>query len=138
MTFGQDPVPATTAPEITPEAAAEIFELLKTRSLASAREVHGSKYPLQFFYAVEAEFKRLQQEFTSYMGGKLLEAEVSHFDEETGEKVVDSEAVYYVPTTETDLLAQVSSDLLDIKDVLNVIEPGGIWLDYKNSFKITE
>ena len=137
MTFGQDPAPVSDAPQITKSDAADIFELLKTRSLASARVASGSKYPLQFFYEVDNEFKRLQREFNEYMSGKLLTPEVSHFDEETGEKVIDTPAVYYEATTETDLLAQVSSDLLDTKKVLNEIEPGGIWADFKASFNAT-
>ncbi len=137
MTFGQDPVPAKAIPVITQEAAVEIFDLLKIRSLSSAREVNGSKYPLQFFYAVDEEFARLEKEFSSFMNGKLLKAEEATYDEE-GVKTVTKEAVYYAPTTETDLLAQVSSDILVVKDVLNEIEPGGIWADYKALFNTTE
>lgn len=138
MTFGQDPIPATTLPEITAEAAQEIFNLLKTQSLASAREANGSKYPLQFFYAVDKEFKRMAKEFNEWASGKVIAPEVSHFDEETGEKVVDTPEVRYELTTETDLVSKVSSDILNSLDVLNVIEPEGIWKNYVDSFKTTE
>ena len=138
MTFGQDPIPVTPVRIITQAEAQEIFDLLKIQSLASAREAHGSKYPLQFFYAVDNEFKRMTKEFNEWASGKVITPEESHFDEETGEKVVDVAEVRYKLTTETDLVLKVSSDILDSLDVLNEIEPNGIWNDYVNSFKTTE
>ena len=138
MTFGQDPAPVQTEEVLTPEVATIIFDKLKTASPTTAfTSQENSEYPFSFFVEVLDEFNRLHKEFTSYMSGKLLTPEVATYTDE-GEKVVEQPAVYYVPTTETDLLAQVESDLLDKKDVLNEIEPGGIWENYKSSFNETE
>jgi hypothetical protein len=91
---------------------------------------------LNEYIEVYNEVERIKQEINSLMNGKLLEAEVSHYDDE-GNKIIDSEAVYYNPTTQVDLIAQIESDL-DVADVLEVMKAGRTWTQFKDSFNLEE
>jgi flagellar motor switch protein FliG len=137
MTFGQDPAPVSTTSELTPELAAEIFDKLKTASPTTVftDPANDSKYDWDHVQAVVDEFKQMVKEFNEWASGKVITPEESHFDEETGEKVVDVEEVRYELTTETDLISKVNSDILDSKKVLNEIEPNGLWNEYKALFE---
>ena len=105
--------------------ASEIYGLIQGApelSLAELASVQDTEYLYTSLLEVKSEIDRIVRELREYKNGKLLQAEVSHYTEE-GEKVIDSEAVYYEYTTDEDLAEQVSSDYLDvmtiIEDVLN-------------------
>lgn len=105
--------------------ASEIYSMIQGApelSLAELASVQDTEYLYTSLLDVKSEIDRIVRELREYKNGKLLQAEVSHFTEE-GEKVIDSEAVYYEYTTDEDLAEQVSSDYLDvmtiIEDVLN-------------------
>ena len=99
--------------------------------------------PITISAFVKAEIKSLESQIISKMKGSyLLTGEESHFDEETGEKVVDVEAVYFKPTTEVALKNSISSDLLDVDLLVTDVrvwsdgkpDESPTWVDYKNSF----
>jgi len=102
----------------------EIYELIKNNpSLSPAQIVNleGVNYLYSSIKMIKKEIDRVVRELNEFKNGKLLQAEVSHFDEETGEKVIDSEAVYYEYTTDEDLASQVSSDYLDVATIIEDI-----------------
>jgi hypothetical protein len=103
----------------------EIYGFIKNNPALSPAQIinlEGVNYLYSSIKMIKKEIDRVVRELREFKNGKLLQAEVSHFTEE-GEKVIDSEAVYYEYTTDEDLAAQVSSDYLDvmtiIEDVLN-------------------
>lgn len=117
-----NPEPTTSTPEITSEVAQAIYTLIKTHGDADkAYKLKGnSDYEPEHFTAVDREVDRIVRELNEFKAGKLLQAEVSHIDE-SGEKVIDSEAVYYEYTTDEDLALQVSSDYLDVSLIITDI-----------------
>jgi len=103
----------------------EIYGFIKNNPALSPAQIinlEGVNYLYSSIKMIKKEIDRVVRELREFKNGKLLQAEVSHFTEE-GEKVIDSEAVYYEYTTDEDLASQVSSDYLDvmtiIEDVLN-------------------
>ena len=121
MDFEQQPTYSTSA--LTVDIAQDIYELIKTYGTADkAYKLKGnSDYEPEHFEIVDKEIDRLVRELNEYKNGKLISAEVSHIDESTGEKVIDSEAVYYEYTTDEDLANQVSSDYLDVSLIITDI-----------------
>jgi len=123
MDFNEQPTNST--PALTAGIAGQVYELIKQFGNAdNAYKLKGdSSIDPEHFVLVDKEIDRIVKELREYKAGKLLEAEESHYDEETGEKVITKEAVYYEYTTDEDLAEQVSSDYLDvatiIEDVLN-------------------
>ena len=117
------PKPTTSTTPLTAEIAQTVYNLIKQfGNIDKAYKLKGdSIIDPEHFEAVDKEIDRVVRELNEFKNGKLLQAEVSHFDEETGEKVIDSEAVYYEYTTDEDLALQVSSDYLDIATIIEDI-----------------
>lgn len=102
----------------------EIYGLIKNNPALSPAQIvnlEGVNYLYSSIKMIKKEIDRVVRELNEFKNGKLLQAEVSHFDEETGEKVIDSEAVYYEYTTDEDLAEQVSSDYLDVATIIEDI-----------------
>jgi hypothetical protein len=62
----------------------------------------------------------------SYASGRIIQPLIKHYEPlNDGEMklVIDQLEVKYIMTTETDLINQVSSELLSVRDILNDIEP---------------
>ena len=118
MDFNEQPTNST--PALTAEIAGQVYNLIKQYGNADKayKMKGGSSIDPEHFTAVDKEIDRIVRELREFKNGKLLQAEVSHFDEETGEKVIDSEAVYYEYTTDEDLALQVSSDYLDVATII--------------------
>ena len=121
MEFTEQPTNST--PALTVEVAQTIYGLIKTYGSADkAYKLKGnSDYEPEHFSIVDKEIDRLVRELNEHKNGKLISAEVSHIDEETGEKVIGQEAVYYSYTTDEDLAEQVSSDYLDVSLIITDI-----------------
>jgi hypothetical protein len=115
--------PTNSTPALTAEIAGQVYNLIKQYGDADkAYKLKGdSVIDPEHFEAVDKEIDRIVRELNEYKNGKLISAEVSHIDEETGEKVIDSEAVYYEYTTDEDLANQVSSDYLDVSLIITDI-----------------
>lgn len=111
----------SSTPELTSEIAEAIYGEIKTHGNADLafKAQTDSIHEPEHYKLVDKEADRIVKELNEFKNGKLLEAEESHYDEESGEKVVDKEAVYYEYTTDEDLIAQVSSDYLDVETVFN-------------------
>lgn len=102
----------------------EIYGLIRNNPALSPAQIinlEGVNYLYSSIKMIKKEIDRIVRELNEFKAGKLLQAEESHFDEETGEKVIDSEAVYYEYTTDEDLALQVSSDYLDVATIINDI-----------------
>jgi hypothetical protein len=126
--------PATTStPVLTAQLAQAIYELIKEHGNADLafKAQDDSAYDPEHFAAVEKEWDRVTKELREYAGGKIIEPAEYEINEETGEQELVSEEVRYELTTQSDLVAQVDSALLDVADVLNDIEPNGLWADFK-------
>ena len=98
----------------------DIYNFMDGRDVSSSfsDKAHNSEYSFEEFIVVDKEAKRVQAEVDSKKAGTyILEVAipvVKHFDEETGEEVIDSEAVpavYYVYTTDLKLKNSVTSEL---------------------------
>jgi len=123
-------------PELTAEIAGNIYALIKQEGNADLafKSQESSQYEPEHFKLVDKEVDRLFKEMNKYAYGRvLLEPEEYHFDEETGEKVIDSEAVYYNLTTETDFKNQFSSDILDVNTVYNDWKGDKTWTVIKTN-----
>jgi len=126
--------PTNSTSELTSEIASNVYSEIKSHGDADTafKAQTDSSIDPEHFKTVNNEVDRLFSEMNKYASGNvLLEPEVSHFDEETGEKVVDSEAVYYKLTTETDFKSQFSSDYLDIAEVYNDWKGSRTWTEIK-------
>ena len=122
-------------PVLTSDIAGEIYALIKLEGNADLafKNQENSQYEPEHFKEVDNEADRLFKEMNKYAYGRvLLEAEQSHYDEETGEKVIDSEAVYYSLTTETNFKSQFSSELLDVNTVYNDWKGDKTWTQIKS------
>lgn len=99
----------------------EIYGFIKNNPALSPAQIvnlEGVNYLYSSIKMIKKEIDRVVRELREFKNGKLLQAEVSHYTEE-GEKVIDSEAVYYEYTTDEDLVEQVSSDYLDVATIIN-------------------
>lgn len=127
--------PTSSTPELDASTAQEIYALIKQHGdIDKAYKNKGnSLYEPEHFKQVDKEADRLFNEMSRYANGNvLLEPEQSHFDEESGEKVIDSEAVYYALSTETDFKSQFSSDYLDVNTVYSDWKGDRTWTNIKN------
>ena len=126
----------TKTEQITKDDGMVIYNLIKSNpSLSPAQliNIDGNNYLYTSFKEVIDEKDRLFNEFSRYASGSvLLTPEEFHFDEETGEKVIDKKAVYYTLTTETDFKAQFNSDLLDVNEVYNDWKGSRTWTEIKS------
>ena len=118
MDFNEQPINST--PALTAEIAGQVYALIKQYGDADkAYKMKGdSSIDPEHFVLTNAEADRIVKELNEFKNGKLLSAEEYHYNEQ-GEKVVDKEAVYYKYTTDEDLIAQVSSDYLDVATILS-------------------
>lgn len=133
----EKPKPKDSTPPLTIEVASEIYEQikLKGRNNTFLDPANNSAYELQHINIVYDEAKAIESLANQLMSGSYLELpEESHVDEETGEIVIDSEAVYYTPTTKTDLVNQIESDYLDVETVITDMQNGKTWTEFKASF----
>ena len=99
----------------------EMFQSMQTNgNIARAFKAQpNSAYPWAAFELINKEVDRLWSEIGILMSGRhMLTAEVSHFDEELMETVIDNVATYYTPTTKTSLKTMFASDYLDDTAVL--------------------
>jgi len=130
--FKEKPVCSTK--ELIPSVAKEIYLLIKQYgdSDSSFKEKGNSDYEPEHFKLVDKEIDKLFSDMTRYASGNvLLEPEVNHIDEITGEIIIDIPASYYVLTTETDFKKQFSSDYLDISIVYGDWKGDKTWTEIK-------
>jgi hypothetical protein len=136
MEFITQPTHSTT--ELTSEVAQAIYTLIKTYGSADLafKNQPSSQYDPEHFVTVDAEGDRLIGEINTLMSGsKVITPAVPAVVGEDGEITSEAvPAVYYEPTTEADLLAQLSSGLLDVEDVLDDQKGEMTWTQFKNSF----
>jgi hypothetical protein len=136
MEFNEQPTNST--PALTAEIAGQVYDLIKQYGDADkAYKLKGdSSIDPEHFTAVDAEGDRLIGEINTLMsGGKVITPAVPAVVGEDGEITSEAvPAVYYEPTTEANLLAQLSSDLLDVEDVLDDQKGEMTWTQFKNSF----
>lgn len=131
--FNESPTKST--PELDSTTAQEIYALIKEHGDADKayKNKGNSDYEPEHFKQTNDEADRLFKEMNKYASGRvLLEEEESHYDEETGEKVIDKEAVYYELTTETDFKEQFSSEYLDVNEVYYDWKGDRTWSEIKN------
>jgi hypothetical protein len=128
--------PTSTQKTLDATDAQEIYGLIKQFGDADKafKNKQGSDLEPQHFPMVSKEADRLFKEMSKYASGKVvITPEQSHFDEETGEKIIDQEAVYYKLTTESDFKAQFSSDYLDVAEVYSDWKGNRTWTEIKNN-----
>lgn len=104
--------------QVTAQEAQAMFALYPSiTDLIDLHNVHG--YPVQKIEQVDAEVKRIKEELSAYKSGAkvISEAVPAVLDEEGNVLTPEVPAVYYQYTTDQDLLAQVSSELLVVADV---------------------
>jgi len=124
--------PTSNQAELTAVDAQLIYGLIKEFGDADKafKNKHGSDLEPQHFPIVSKEADRLFVEMSRYATGNvILEAEVSHFDVDSNEMVIDSPTVYYKLTTETDFKAQFTSDLLDVEEVYKDWKGSRTWAE---------
>lgn len=127
--------PTSNQTELTELDAQLIYSLIKKYGDAdnAFKKKTGSDLEPQHFALVSKEVDRLFADMNKYASGNvLLDPEVSHFDEVSGEKVIDSPAVYYKLTTETDFKSQFTSDLLDVSEVYKDWKGDRTWTEIKS------
>lgn len=127
--------PTSSTPEITAEIAGKVYDLIKQYGDADTafKSQSDSAIDPEHFKTTDKEADRLFKEMNRYTSGDvLLEPEQYHFDEETGEKIIDSKAVYYTLTTERNFKAQFSSNLLDVAEVYTDWKGNRTWTQIKN------
>lgn len=114
----------------------DIYNMIKDNpelSPAQLVNLENNTHLYTSFKKVINKKDRLFAEMNTYSSGnKLLSEELFHFDEETGEKVIDTPAVYYTLTTEADFKSQFESDLLDTDEVYNDWKGDRTWSNIKN------
>lgn len=128
--------PTSSIPELTSTIAKKVYSKIKEYGTADAafKAQTDSAIEPEHFKMTNDEIDRIVKELREYASGKVIVAEESHFDEETMEKVIDVEEVRYELTTENDLVSQVDSEYLSVLDILNDIEPDGIWDNFKSLY----
>jgi len=129
--------PTSSTPELTSTVAKAIYTLIKTHGTAdnAFKAQADSLYDPEHFKAVDGEIDRIVSELNSFASGKIVTPEVpAEYDEEGNVTKEAIPAVRYQLTTESKLKSQVSSTLLNVGDILNDIEPNGIWAEYKAIF----
>jgi len=126
--------PTNSTPELTSEVAQTIYaEIIEhgNADLAFKAQV-DSAYEPEHFKLVDKEIDKLFSDMNRYSSGNVLvEPEVNHIDEITGEIIIDSPANYYILTTETDFKKQFSSDYLDISVVYGDWKGDKTWTEIK-------
>lgn len=128
-------VPTSNQKPLDATDAQEIYGLIKQYGDADKafKNKSGSALEPQHFPTVSKEADRLFKEMNRYASGNVVVTpEQSHFDEETGEKIIDQEAEYYTLSTESDFKAQFTSDLLDVNEVYNDWKGERTWTQIKN------
>ena len=110
---------------VTKSEALLIYELLKTKNESDIRRENN--YRMFKIKQVIAEMKRIENEVNIKMSGNyLISEEEYHFNDEEL-KIIDKQAVYFVPTTLLKLIESVSSDILNVTAVISDI------MKYKDS-----
>ena len=125
------PKPTCSTPELTPEIARGIFELIRTYGNVSTAFKSQNQYDYSHFGRVHDELVRMTNAITLYMQGQAIRS-AAVLDEETGIETVP--ATYHVPDTKTKLVNWLTSDYLNSLDVLNLVMHGQTWASYKASF----
>jgi len=122
MNFNDTPTYST--PALTAEIAQEVYRLIK--EFGNKNDAYtkkgNSEIDAEHFDLVDKEIDRIVGQINLYKSGSVvLDAEVSHFDDE-GVKVIDSEAVYFTYTTDEALASAIASDYLDVATIINDIK----------------
>ena len=115
------PKPTTSTTPLTADIAQEIYELIKTHGNADLafKNQEGSVYDAENVKATADELDRVVGLLTAYRNGSVVVTPVvpAVVDDEGNITMPAVPAVYYEYTTDEDLIAQVSSDLLDVSTI---------------------
>jgi hypothetical protein len=121
-------------PIFTAQIAEQVCILIRTYGNADLafKNQGDSGIDYTHFNLTNDECNRIVAEITQHMtGSKLITPEVYGED-----GILISPAIYYIPSTQEDLLSQISSDYLQVSQLLEYHMQGKSWEDYKNSFVI--
>lgn len=115
-----NPEPTTSTPELTSEVAQAIYALIKTHGDADkAYKLKGnSDFEPEHFTETVKEAERIFSEIAILKSGTKVMKEAVYETNEEGEQTIVSEAEYFVPENDLDILSQLSSDLLDCEQLL--------------------
>ncbi len=151
-------IPKDTNQALDYEGAENIRSMFKTLNTEDVTTVFINQNKLGFNYTNEEiiDVKKLltniETEIISKMSGSYVLTPgipaVTHIDEETGEKVIDSPVIlpsYFEVTTKTALIESITSDLLNIEEVVNdfikyykVYDADRTWVSFKALFNTQE
>ena len=141
MDFTQ--TPTNTTPELTEQIAQDIYNLIKLygNSDLAYKLKDNSNYEPEHFPIVDKEIDSVISQINVLASGHfLIQAEMNHIDETTGELVIDTPAEYFTPTDKESFVAMLNSNLLDPSILLQdyVLFKGfdylTEWEDFLNSY----
>ena len=112
----------TSTPELLQQQGTIIFnKIFELGSGDAAFKDESTNYEYTHIKKVEKETDRLFKLIEKLVLGKYVtQHEVAHYDEETGEKVIDTPKEYYKPTTKSNLKGMFASDYINDTDALEV------------------
>jgi len=117
--------PTNSTPELTSEIAQAIFAKIVEYGNADKayKSQADSAYDPEHFQAVDKEADRISAELAAYKSGSkvITPAVPAVYDEEGNVTTEAVPAVCYEYTTDEDLLSQVTSDLLDVESVYDIM-----------------
>ena len=133
MNFKPTPIKKVIA-DIEGSEILEIFAEIKEHGNAQGAFLSGLGFEPSHIKMVDEEGDRLFNLVKLIASGKyVIQEEVSHIDEDTGEKVIDTPLEYYTPTTKTDFKSQFNSSFADDTFILReVVEHEGF--NYNTQF----
>ena len=110
----------TPKPELTSQIAKDIYDVLATE-LSDTEVFKQYGYSFEDIATVKNEVSRIENEIDMKMSGRFVieEGTPATYDEEGNELTPLSPAVYYTPSTKTDLKQSITSDLLNTNTVLD-------------------
>jgi len=128
--------PTNSTPKLTSEVAQTIYAKIIEHGNADLafKAQTDSAYDPEHFKIVNEEADAMIRIINNHMSGSVV-LKPAEYDEEGN---VTKEAVYWKPTTESNLIALFDGYLLDGYTVVNDVENGMTWADFKASFKIGE
>ena len=137
-------IPTNITPELTKPIAQEIYDLIKQYGNCDlAYKLKGnSNYEPEHFIIVDKECDLIVSQINILASCQfLIQEQISHIDEMTGELVIDTPVEYFTPTDIPSFIAMLNSDLLDPSVLLQdyVLFKGfnypTEWTDFLNSYK---
>jgi len=121
---------AAVIPELTSKIAMEIFNSEGDPSQIFKNP--DTDFHWEHVLAVYAEGVRLRAAIDAYMSGGVV-LTPPEVDVETGELI---EAIFWVPSTKTKLKKELTSEILDILDVLDDKMEGQSWDQFKAGYEV--